>query len=226
MQPYQEASQEIRRQGETPLKALKTLGSVAGTAATFGAGAAIAKRVLPFLSPYISEDLAIKGLSKIDPRFGNFINTAKTHGTPFEEIKEFIKQKATGGEEQEEEPFKKAEVEDENIIKQYSPKLFSMVEKAIQGGRTIEEVEGIARSPEHKFDKTIKNMENSLGMTFYDIVRSVFGGPKRNEKQDKNMAAQGQQQMQPQQPQQQNAPGQGQKALLDIMQKINQKLGG
>lgn len=215
MQPYQEASQEIRRQGENPLKALKTLGSVAGTAATFGAGAAIAKRVLPFLSPYISEELAIKGLSKIDPRFGNFINIAKSNGKPFEEIKDFIKQKAMGEEEQEQ-PSKKAEVEDENIIQQYSPKLFELVNKTLQSGRTIEEVEGIARSPENKFDKTIKNMEKSLGMTFYDIVRSVFGGPKREQKQE------AQQQQAPQQQPQTSAKPQNNidDALLAGLDKI------
>lgn len=217
-----------REQEERDQKFRGNIGKGVKTAATIGAATvapAIASRLAPFFSEFIPMDLAMKGISKISPKLGEFLQKGQSKGLDIKEGLDFLKNKIMPGQ-QDNESSKKAEVEDENIITQYSPKLFSLIQKSMEGGRTIEEVEGIARSPEHKFDKTIKNMENSLGMTFYDIVRSVFGGPKRNEKKENNMATQGQQQAQPQQPQQQSAPGQGQKALLDIMQKINQKLGG
>ena len=46
MQPYQEASREIRRQGEFPIRAIKTGASIAATAT--GGGLALSK-VMPIL---------------------------------------------------------------------------------------------------------------------------------------------------------------------------------
>src|ERR1700722_19679494 len=83
MQPYQEATQEIKRQSQLPLKILKQGAFIGATAL---GGAPILARIAPLLSKFIPEDMAIKGLSKIDPRFGKFINSAMKLGHSFEDV--------------------------------------------------------------------------------------------------------------------------------------------
>lgn len=201
MQPYQEASEQILRQSDEPGKFLKETAKAGAKIAGIAGGGAILNRVAPFLNKLIPNDLAAKGLSKIDPRFGKFINGAVKEGQSLDDVMDFIRQKVSP---EEEKPPRQGteQQEDENIIQQFSPGLAGLVDKVLKSGRTIEEVEGVARSPEHKLNSTITNMEKTLGMTFYDIIRSVYGGPKRGQ-------AQGQQQQQPQQQEQTaNVPAQ------------------
>lgn len=66
----------------------------------------------------------------------------------------------------------------ENIIAQFSPPLAQFLNQVIESGRTSIEAAGIAESPSQKFTPTIRQMEKTLGMKWYDIVRSVYGGPK------------------------------------------------
>ncbi len=66
MEPYQRAAEEGRRQGEFPITAIKKAGSLAlsaGGAYLGGKAAGVAlEKVAPFLSKYVPEGLAIKGL--------------------------------------------------------------------------------------------------------------------------------------------------------------------
>lgn len=202
MQPYQEASQELQRQGEFPKRALQTGLSVAGSAA----GGLALKNVLPFLSQYIPQDLAIKGLSKIDPRFGKFINKSMSEGKSFDEIKDFIKDKAKGG--NEEKPQ-----EQRNIIEQYSPELFQFLKSEVDNGRNPLEAAALARLPTKKnnFEKVIKKIEGDHKTDFSSIIQSIFG------------SAQQPQQAQPQQNENQNMqPQQGNsdQALMAALDKI------
>lgn len=225
MQPYQSASQEIRRRDQAPSNALKKGGALALQAGSAYAGGATLSKVLPFLSSYIPQSLAIKGLSKVDPRFGKFITQAMDQGSSFDEVKEFIKDKAQGNPQVKEQQ----EEGDEDIILKFSPKLSKLVTKLVEAGHPIEEVEQIARSPGQRSAKDVEHMEKSLGMTFYDILRSVFGGVARNPPQGQQQQ-QPQQQMAPQQQMQQGQPqaqgqGQGQAALMAILQKLQQSRG-
>lgn len=88
LQPYQEATQEIKRQGELPYKAAKALGPAVLGGISLG-------RVLPLLNKLVPADIARKGLEAIDSRFGKFFKKAELNGTSFEEAREFIKQKLT-----------------------------------------------------------------------------------------------------------------------------------
>lgn len=54
---------------------------------------ALISRALPFLSKYIPFNIASKGLKKIDPRFGNFIESSVASGYTANEIMDFIRQK-------------------------------------------------------------------------------------------------------------------------------------
>lgn len=106
MQPYQEATEEVRRQSELPLKLAKKAGSLAATAGSGFIGGGLLSRVLPLLSKYIPEEITVKGLSKIDPRFGKFFNKAVKAGKTIDEAKEVIKEKISPKEEKRQEALK------------------------------------------------------------------------------------------------------------------------
>lgn len=101
MQPYQSASEEIKRQGELPLQAIKTAGKLASGYGVGALGGIALSKIMPFLNKYIPENIAVQGLSRIDKRFGKFFSKAAQHGTPFEEAREYIKEKIDPVEKQE-----------------------------------------------------------------------------------------------------------------------------
>ncbi len=201
MQPYQEASQETQRQSEIPIDIFK---SVAKTAIGYGGGIALSK-VAPFLSKYIPENIMVKGLSKLDPRFGKFIDKALSNGTSLEEVKSFISEKMEGQEDsQKQEPPK----ENRNIIQQYSPELYQFIDEQIKNGRDPLQAGAIAQN-DKRFSSIINKLSKDHKTPWSNILQSVYG--------------------QSQKPQQQNSQqqsGQGQAALMAILQKLQQSRGG
>jgi len=170
MQPYQEASQEIRRQGELPIKALKTAASIAATAGGAKIGGLALNKVMPFLSKYIPEDLAIKGLSKVDPRFGKFINKALGEGFDFNEVKDFIGGKAEEGQENKKEPAKQSK----NIIEQESPELHQFIDQEIRKGRKPIEAAALAQN-DKRFSGAIQKLMKAHKTPWSSIIESIFG---------------------------------------------------
>lgn len=173
MQPYQEATEEISRQGELPLKIGKNLASAAATAggAAYLSGGAI-NRVLPFLSKYVPENLAIKGLSKVDPRYGSFIQKAMAAGKSFDEVKDFIGSKL----EEAGQSLSPAKQE-KNIIQQYSPDLFQYLQDLIQKGRSPLEAGALARTVlGQKYKNIISKIEKDHKADWSSIIQTVFGG--------------------------------------------------
>lgn len=210
MQPYQEASEEIKRQQSEPGRIARNIGSTA--LALTGSGALISK-VAPFLSSYLPQNLAIAGLSKISPKMGKFINNAMEAGYSFDAVKEFIGDKLEQSKPQEKEQPK----ENRNIIQQYSPELFQFMQQEIQKGASPQEVAAVAKLniQGKNFKNIIKKIEEDHKADFSAITESIFGGGQK---------AQAQPQPQGQAPQAQ--PGQGQAALMAILQKIQQSRGG
>ena len=106
MQPYQLASQAIREHAEilpeTVKKTALLAANAGGTAFAYKAGASLLKKALPLLSSFIPEDLAIKGLNKLDSRFGKFIQKSFSEGKTFDDVKEFIENKSKEEEKKEE----------------------------------------------------------------------------------------------------------------------------
>lgn len=121
------------------------------------------------------------------------------------------------------------ENQEKSIIHQFAPKLGSLIEEAIGSGRTIDEVEAIAKSPGNGFSKVVAHMEKTLGMPFYDILRSIYGGPKRGPSQQAQpQQAQASQQAQSQQP---NLPAQqqmgaGEARLTQALERLAKMRGG
>jgi len=221
MEPYQRAGEETRRQGEAPLRLAKTGLSIAGSAL---GGAAIG-RVMPLLNELIPQSLAIKGLSKIDSRFGKFINTVLDNGGSFDEAKNFIKEKAESSQ---------PKPDQRSILEQYSPELFQFIQQQIQGGRPPLEAGALAQSS-GKYKKEIDKMTKDHKTPFSSILESIFGTGQTKQPSGDNLGTMGREEalgnfrnkiMQPQQMQQQaQQPGQGQQALMAILQKIQQSRG-
>lgn len=211
-QPYQEATEAIKKQGEAPAQFLK---GAAQTALGVAGGGAVLNRVLPFLSKFVPQDLAIKGISKINPTLGKFVQGSLNQGKSMDEVTDFIKEKAGISEPKEEKKQEKPKGQG-NIIEQFSPELHEFLVSEIGKGRSTDEAGAIAQS-NSMFKGVIPKLEKQAGARFSDILKSVFGGQQQ---------AQQSQQAQPQQQPQQSQSGPGQQALMAIMQKINQQLGG
>lgn len=218
MQPYQQASEESTKQSYRPIQAAAAIGA---PALKIGLGG----KVMSMLNQYIPANLAVQGLSKIDPRLGKFANLAQEAGHSFDEIKGFIQDKISS-EEKESHPAK----EGRNIVQQYSPELNEFMTQEIGKGRSPIEAGAIAQNDKRfkeiisKISKDHKTPWSSLLESIYGMVGNKSKNPISFEQfEEKMQQGQPNQQMQPQQ---QQAPGQGQQALMAILQKINQRMGG
>ena len=214
---------ERSRKSDEQLKGvLKTGAKTAiglGTAGLGLAGAKMASKVMPFLNEFIPYDLALKGISKVSPELGGFLKKGMEKGLDLKEGLEFIKKNISGTEEANS-PVK----ENRNIIQQYSPELFNFLEDQIKQGRDPLQAGAIAQN-DNRFAPAIKKMSKDHKSDWSSILQTVFGQSQMAQQQ------QGQQQVQPQQMQQQQAQpqqaqgGQGQQALMSILQKIQQSRG-
>jgi hypothetical protein len=195
MQPYQEASEEINRQAKAPLRALKTAGSLIG-------GATIAGRIVPFLSKHIPGELMRKGISKIEPRLGKFIEGALNNGYDLDNVRSFISDKFSPKEEKQQ-----SEQNQENpIVKQAKdfetnyPDIIQALTGHINNGRSPQEAAAILKTST-PFSQKIKKIEKETGKNFVDFILEMMGG---------NQSSQMQQPQQMQQQDQQEIPTQSQ----------------
>lgn len=227
--PYKRAAEEIKSHGEKPLKTLAAVGSAA--ASIYG-GKAIIEKALPFLNEFIPAGLAIKGLQKVNPKLGDFMKDTLAAGFTTNEVKDFIKEKLVPTEKSKESPK-----ENRNVIEQYSPELFQFVKEQLNQGRSPLEAGALAQLNQ-KFKGVISKMETDHKTPWSGILQTVFGNmqpPQAPQQQAQSpQMQQPQAPAQPQAPMQAQAPGQpqgqgvgpGQQALMQMIQKINQKLGG
>src|ERR1700690_485875 len=231
MQPYQKAAENIRRSGEKPIELAKNLGiaAVSGGAAKIGSSIAgsIAPKIGALISPYVPEDLSIKGLTKLDPRLGKFIQGVMNEGADYDEIRSYLGDKIKKTENN------KIEKKKTNIIQKYSPELHQFLEQEIRSGRKPIEAAAIAQN-DKRFSSIISKITKENNTPWSSIIDSVFGQsipestpsqtPPNNQpirqQTSPNMVRLANVLKQPQQKQ-----GQGQQEFINIMQKINQRLG-
>lgn len=224
-QPYQEAEEEELRRGNKPLKAIKYATSL-GVGAL--GGNSLVNRILPFLNNHIPENIAKKGIAKVSPHLGKFVESATNLGHDFYEIRDFIRGKAA----EEKEEFKKPK-ENRNVIQQYSPELHQYILDEIQKGRSPLEAGAVA-SMQDTFKEAIKKITKDHKAPFSSIIETVYGNSGK-EKAIKNAIAR--QSRQPSElsreslinqfdeSQQANPQqNQGKAALLQTMQEITETL--
>jgi hypothetical protein len=213
MNPYEDTASEMRRQSEGPLRAAKRGVGVAAAAGAASFAPLLAKAA-PFLSQYIPENLAIKGLSKISPNLGKFVKDATDNGYDFNEVKDFIGNQVKDSQTQENSK------ENKDIISQYSPSLFEYIKGLISNGSTPTEAATKAQKfldPKNK--QIIKQIEKDHKTPWTSIVESIFGGGQMRQNTPGNTPVD--QANTPAQP----TGGPGQQKLMAILDQINQKLG-
>ncbi len=185
---------------------LETVSSL-GTTALAGKAAS---KILPFLSQYIPEDLAFKGINKVMPKLGKFLQNGMKQGLSLKSGLDFLGQEMKGQEEKEQAK------DNRNVIQQYSDQLFQFLEQQINQGRSPIEAGALAQL-DAKFKKPISQMEKDHKTNWSNILQSVFGGQQQTSK----AALQGQ----PQQMQGQQSGG-AKDQLLQAMQQLSQTLKG
>ncbi len=191
MQPYQAASQKMRESGEYPLEVLKNLGltAVGGAAAKVGSRAAssLIPHVMALISEHVPEKFSKAALSKLDPRFGKFINGAEQEGYNYDEVKKLIGEKMNQPQEA---------AEEKNIVQKYSPELHQFIQEQIQSGRSPLEAGALA-TLDKKGGKGFKGIIDKIvkdnKAPWAAILQTIYGQGQRSQ----------QQQEQPQQGQQQ-----------------------
>lgn len=237
MRPDEEANRaEIERDKDTRRNIYKGV----GTAVALGTGAATA-RILPFLSTFIPKDLAMKGLSKVSPKIADFLKKGQAMGLNVEEGIQYLRDSIKPKEEKQPEKAK----DDRNIIEQYSPELHQFISQEVKKGRKPIEAAALAQN-DKRFSSVIQKLSKDHNTPWSSIIDSIYGPSQQgatdprqealkkfNERkkgfveQERERFEQGygKQGPQPGQPQQGGQPGPGQQALMDILAKINQKLG-
>lgn len=93
LRPDERASQAQIEREHGFNKAIKRTGQTALSLAAGVTGAGLASKLLPFLGGVIPIDLAIKGISKISPKLGDFLNQGMKQGLDVKEGLQFIKNK-------------------------------------------------------------------------------------------------------------------------------------
>lgn len=200
-----------------------------GTAASIAGGAA-SSRILPLLNEYVPIDLALKGLRKVSPPIADFLERGRSAGLDIKEGMNYVK-----GMMKPEETQQESAPEKKNLIEMHSPELHKFIEQEMKKGRSHLQAGGLATL---KFGDVIEKLKKEHKTSWEQILEAVYGGAKPAEQNQPPAsqpaaqapapvpATQATAQAQPQtgqaQPQQ---SGQGQQALMGILNKINQKLG-
>jgi len=183
-----------------------------GAAGTFALGAGygkIAQKVLPYLSEALPLNVALDGIDKISPKIGSFLRRGQKMGLDIQEGMDFVKDKLTEKEEPKYQSiFKKligdidVEALDEGVKKELS--FLKMITDQLESKGKTE------KDPEIKkvAQKIKKALKGKSGLVMQEMARSMdFSNEIRDQ--------------QGQQPQM----GPGQKALMDILQRIQQSRG-
>jgi hypothetical protein len=132
------------------------------------AGSAAAK-VIPFLSSYIPADLAMKGISSISPKLGDFLRKGQSMGLEIKGGLDYLKEQLSGSENSE----KKAQ-ENRNIIEKYSPELHQFITEHLKNGRTLHQAGALAQL-EGKHSNAIKKIEKDHKLPWSAILESIYG---------------------------------------------------
>lgn len=195
-----------------------------------GLNLAMATRMAPFLSQYITPDIALKGISKINPKIGSFLKKGMETGLPIKEGLEFLKTKIDNTiDESEKKPAPKSLFDE--FLGATEPSTLSEGQQAqLAFLRNITEqleAKGIGKD-----NPALKRIRKKVKDVIEGKVSEVLGQAMSMQQpvaqgtptpEAPPQAPMGQPPMQ--QPGQPAQPGQGQQALMAILQKIQAQRG-
>lgn len=192
LRPDEELSEYEIEKAKNRDKKLKSGIKTLGGLAIGSAGLAISSRILPFLSDYIPVDLAVKGISKISPKIGNYLKRGMESGLAIKDGLDFLKKQLSPKEENED------DLEQAEGITSQPPE--DIKKKAL--GKFKQP--GVMDQEKQRFEQQYGQQQQQLPE--YAMTQEMFDEPQQGQKKQLNQ-------------------GQGQQALMAILQKINQKLG-
>lgn len=194
------AASEIERDRDFRGKLRSGVGAIS-SAITPGVGLGIGSKIAPFLSEYIPTDLALKGINKVSPKLGQFLERGMRSGLDVKDGLNFIKEKFV--------PESGNAKDNRNIIEQYDPELHTYITQKIKKGQTHLQA-GQKALGHGRFKRAIDKITKDHKTPWTSILENVYG-----------------QQMAPkeQPPLQQQQQGQDNSALLSILQKLQAARG-
>lgn len=224
MEPYQRASRAMRESEEQPFNVLKNTGLAAIGGGTAGIASKAIGKIVPavgaLISKYVPDNLMQAGLSKINPKLGTFMKSVLDAGYTHDDVREFLGEKIEKSQQpqtkqQESQEQQKEKPKDgRNIIEQYSPELHQFIANEVASGRKPIEAGALAQN-DKRFSDVIKKLSEEHNTPWSSIIDSIYGtgeqaGALKEQQQQSGNSGQ---------------VGQGQQALMEILSRINQKLG-
>lgn len=195
--PYQAATEEIRRQAQAPKKLLNT---AVGVGTSLIGGTALAK-VLPLLNQFVPGELMRKGISKVNPRLGGFINTAINNGYSLDDIRGFLQDKFSQADPQNQQN-QQSTPQSVNPLQEFEtnyPDLAQALQGYINQGQSPDAAAGILKTSS-SFGKKVSQLEKNVGKNFIDYVLELFGNSQQQSAQQAQQPIQNQASQSPQQP--------------------------
>jgi hypothetical protein len=125
MRAKERAAESVVHQSKMPARALGAAASTLGSFASVGLGSALLSRAIPFLNRSIPTELAVKGLSKIDPRLGKFFTGIFGSGYTVDEGLDYLRNEIN--------PEEKQEVQQEQTEQPQAPQSGSLKELLASG---------------------------------------------------------------------------------------------
>jgi hypothetical protein len=127
------------------------------------AGGGLASKIAPFLNTLIPEDLAMKGISKISPKIGHFLEKGKQLGLNVKEGFDYLKSQI------------KPKKDNFELISGYEPELTQFINDQIGKGINPKLAASSAKQ-DKKFTSIIKKIEKDTKKTFEELIEEMFGG--------------------------------------------------
>ncbi len=222
LRPDEQVTESEIEKSKTRDSRTKSVLSTAANAATGIVGGSMALKVLPFLSEYIPLEIAKKGIDKIAPKIGKFLDHGISQGLSLQSGLDYLKSEFIPEEGKEKRKEKKA-----NEIGQVSQDLQDFIEQQVQAGKSPDHAAATAMiKPE--FMEVTQQIEKQTGKPFPTSIRELYEGKAVNQGQSK-AALQGQpdqMQGQPQQMEQQSQQRQMSPKLQAAYQKLGAYFGG
>jgi len=161
----------------------KSAGKAALNVGSSAVGFGVASKVIPFLNEYIPAELALKGISKVFPKLGEFLKKGMASGLALKDGLDLIKDKIEPKKDEQTEQPEEAQ-EERNIVQLESPELHIALSELVKGGDTpLKAAEKIARSG--KFRYSIKNLQDQHKLGWGKIVENLYGAIKSSKESEK-----------------------------------------
>lgn len=184
------------------------------TAGTAALGFGLGSKILPFLNEFIPADLALKGINKVAPKIGQFLQKGQKMGLDIKEGLQFLKDNLEGEKSQERQ-------QENPVIKQAKdfetnyPDIVQALIGYINKGQSPQAAAAIIKTAT-PFVQKVKKIEKETGKNFIDFILELMGGQQNG--QIPQQSAQGMQ------PQTQGIPNQAMQQIQGNQQGKSQGL--